>query len=134
VTSAHYWLQAPGHAVATVALRVRHEASEGAVLAAARRAYARVAADLTVQVEKDARVESWAELAAGLGLIAPGAAPGGGGGGGGGAPAQPTFAVAVEGDEPAAAPAATGAVMRTHHGHSHGAGEGGCDGHGHAHR
>jgi len=135
VTAAHYWLQAPGHAVATVALRVRHEASEGAVLAAARRAYARVAADLTVQVEKDARVETWAELAAGMGLVAP---PGGAGGGGSGAPAPPAapaFAVAVVGDEPAAAPASSGAVLRAHHGHSHAAdGGGGCDGHAHAHR
>ena len=90
VTSQHYWLQAPGHGVCTIALRVRHDASEGAVLSAARLAYEHIALDLTVQVEKDPKIETWAELAAGMGLMS-----GTGNGGGVHNAAAGNFSVAV---------------------------------------
>jgi zinc transporter 6 len=107
VTAQHFWLQAPGHGVCTVALRVRHEASERDVLAAAQRAYARVALDLTVQLEKDAQLDDWRALAAGMGLDRA---------------AAPAFAIAVDTDAEAA------------HAHSHGAhAHSGHGAHGHSH-
>jgi len=69
VTAQNFWLQAPGHGVATAVLRVRHDASEGLVLSAAQAAYARVASDVTVQIVKDAGVNlgEWRQMAAGGG-------------------------------------------------------------------
>lgn len=79
ITSQHFWVQAPGHGVCTVTLRVRHEANSRDVLAAAQRVYARVATDLTVQIEKDAKLDDWRELAAGMGIVVQGDAASAGG-------------------------------------------------------
>jgi hypothetical protein len=78
--------------VCTVVLRVRREASEGAVLAAAQAIYGRLAADCTIQVQKDVELGDWRSI----------------GGAGEGAP----IAVAVVAPPPPP-PAAQ-------HGHSHG--------------
>jgi cation diffusion facilitator family transporter len=122
VTSEHYWLQSPGHGVCTVALRVRNEASEAAVLSSARKAYAHVAADLTIQIEKDPKIETWAELAAGMGLTATHAA-------------RPIVTVAVDSELAPSSFATSAAVQRpghsaASHGHSHASGSGA---HGHSH-
>lgn len=138
VTSQHYWLQAPGHGVCTIALRVRNDAVEGVVLAAARRAYENVAIDLTVQVEKDPKIETWAELAAGMGLMA------GTGGGAQNTTGNFSIAVVATADETNAhtqtqtthaisstTTQATTAVQRAGHGGGHG--HSGNMQHGHAH-
>jgi cation diffusion facilitator family transporter len=87
VTAQNFWLQAPGHGVATAVLRVRHDASEGAVLSAAQAAYGRVAQDVTVQLVKDVGMAlgEWRAMAAG----------GSGGASASAAPAAPPPAAAV---------------------------------------
>ena len=66
VTAQNFWLQAPGHGVATATLRLRHDANESQVLAAAQAAYGRVAADVTIQIVKDAGLNlgEWRAMAA----------------------------------------------------------------------
>jgi cation diffusion facilitator family transporter len=67
VTAQNFWLQAPGHGVATAVLRVRQDASEAAVLSAAQAAYSRVAVDATIQITRDvgASLGEWRAMAAG---------------------------------------------------------------------
>jgi cation diffusion facilitator family transporter len=70
VMNAHFWVQSPGHNVCTVVLRVRREANEGAVLAAAQAIYGRLAADCTIQVQKDVELGDWRSIGAGEGAPA----------------------------------------------------------------
>jgi hypothetical protein len=112
----HFWQQAASHNVCTAVLRVRADASEAAVLAAAQRVWGRLAADLTVQVEKEAvGAAEWQALAAGGGL-------GAGGSGSGSSRAGAPSLVQVHDSH-----------GHSHsHGHGHGAGDH-DDGHGHSH-
>ena len=120
VTAQHFWLQAPGHGVCTVALRVRNEAVEGVILAAARTAYQTVATDLTVQIEKDPKIDTWAELALGMGL-------------GGGSQGVENFSVAVEGDATAALVPLQSATSQVVQRAGHGGATNGGAAHGHSH-
>jgi hypothetical protein len=71
VMNAHFWVQAPGHNVCTVVLRVRRDASEAAVLAAAQAIYGRLAADCTIQVQKDVELGDWRQIGAAEAAPAP---------------------------------------------------------------
>jgi cation diffusion facilitator family transporter len=73
VMNVHFWVQAPGHNVCTVVLRVRREASEAAVLAAAHAVYGRLATDCTIQVQKDVELGDWRSIGAAEGGGAPAA-------------------------------------------------------------
>eukprot|EP00753_Platysulcus_tardus_P016840 PLAT6073.1.p1 GENE.PLAT6073.1~~PLAT6073.1.p1 ORF type:complete len:350 (-),score=170.62 PLAT6073.1:84-1133(-) len=53
----HFWSVSPGSCAATLYIRVRSDAVEATVLAQAKRIFADVVADLTVQVEKDPPID-----------------------------------------------------------------------------
>jgi hypothetical protein len=127
ITEEHFWTQAPGAVVGSLIVRVRSDAKESEVLGRVRGIYARLVADLTVQVEKDPPL-NW--------LVGGGGGSGAAGGGAGDAGAGGGFSTASTGGHSSLSMLGAADGRRdghgAHHGHSHG-GHGGDEHHGHAH-